>query len=41
LERHNQKSKGFTRSENDWDIVYSEIFLSKDDHGSMPKPVER
>jgi putative endonuclease len=27
LERHNQKSKGFTGSENDWDIVYSEFFL--------------
>lgn len=31
LERHNQKSKGFTGSINDWKIVYIEIFLSKED----------
>ncbi len=29
--RHNQKSKGFTGSVNDWEVVYTEGFLVKDE----------
>ena len=29
LIRHNQKSKGFTGSVNDWDLVYTEKYNSK------------
>ena len=29
LIRHNQKSKGFTGSVNDWDLVYTEKYDSK------------
>ena len=30
LIRHNQKSKGFTGNVNDWKIVYTEIYNSKE-----------
>ena len=30
LKRHNQKSKGFTGNVNDWKIVYTEIYPTKD-----------
>ncbi len=29
ITRHNQKSKGFTGTTNDWEIVYSESYSSK------------
>jgi putative endonuclease len=29
LHRHNQKGKGFTGKENDWQLVYKEEFTSK------------
>jgi len=29
LQRHNQKGKGFTGNENDWQLVYKEGFSSK------------
>lgn len=29
LQRHNQKGKGFTGKENDWQLVYKEEFTSK------------
>ncbi|MDO9274018.1 MAG: GIY-YIG nuclease family protein [Lutibacter sp.] len=29
LQRHNQKGKGFTGKENDWQLVYKEEFASK------------
>ena len=30
IKRHNQKSKGFTGSNNDWELVYQEQFLTKE-----------
>nr|WP_315148973.1 GIY-YIG nuclease family protein [uncultured Flavobacterium sp.] len=30
LIRHNQKSKGFTGSVNDWEVVYTEIYPTKE-----------
>ncbi len=29
--RHNQKSKGFTGSTNDWKVVYTENYISKEE----------
>ena len=29
--RHNQKSKGFTGNTNDWKVVYTENYASKDE----------
>jgi putative endonuclease len=29
--RHNQKSKGFTGNTNDWEIVYTENYFSKEE----------
>jgi len=31
LIRHNQKSKGFTGSVNDWEVVYQEYFKTKEE----------
>ena len=31
LIRHNQKSKGFTGNNNDWKVVYTEIFHLKEE----------
>ena len=33
--RHNQKSKGFTGTNNDWKIVYSETFIEKSENFSF------
>ncbi|WP_339889283.1 GIY-YIG nuclease family protein [uncultured Flavobacterium sp.] len=30
ITRHNQKSKGFTGSVNDWEVVYTETFNKKE-----------
>ncbi|WP_414655421.1 GIY-YIG nuclease family protein [Flavobacterium sp.] len=29
--RHNQKSKGFTGNTNDWEVVYTENYFSKEE----------
>ena len=29
IDRHNQKSKGFTGSTNDWQLIYSEKYATK------------
>ncbi len=40
LKRHNQKSKGFTGSINDWEIVYHERFLTKDKATQREKQIK-
>jgi putative endonuclease len=30
ITRHNQKSKGFTGSVNDWEVIYTETFNNKE-----------
>jgi putative endonuclease len=31
ITRHNQKSKGFTGNVNDWEVVYTENYVSKEE----------
>ncbi|MEO0038311.1 MAG: hypothetical protein RIQ59_1522 [Bacteroidota bacterium] len=38
--RHNQKSKGFTGNNNDWEIVYSEIFSEKSEALAREKQIK-
>jgi putative endonuclease len=40
LIRHNQKSKGFTGSINDWEIIYSEAFESKSEAYARERQVK-
>ena len=38
--RHNQKSKGFTGSTNDWKIVYTETYLTKSEALAREKQIK-
>ena len=38
--RHNQKSKGFTGSTNDWKIVYTETYLTKSEALTREKQIK-
>ncbi len=40
LKRHNQKSKGFTGSINDWNLVYVETFLTKEEAMKREKQIK-
>jgi putative endonuclease len=40
LQRHNQKGKGFTGNENDWQLVYKEEFSSKTEAYSREREIK-
>ena len=40
LQRHNQKGKGFTGKENDWQLVYKEEYISKTEAYSREREIK-